>query len=169
MVTMSRQTRDSIGGKLAKPPLVLVAIHYSNAGYPAVLKALLGKRAPESIQTIGNQEILCEKKLALFCSIKCPGEIILKTYDLARHLRDTGVTVISGFHSPMEKECLRILLRGEELGDAVALLHNFYRVMCALVRKGVDRLKPSSINRRTRCHNRKKEIGTATVFRPVLI
>ena len=101
-------------GKLAKPPLVLVAIHYSNAGYPAVLKALLGKRAPESIQTIGNQEILREKKLALFCSIKCPGGIILKTYDLARHLRDTGVTVISGFHAPMEKECLRILLRGRQ-------------------------------------------------------
>lgn len=29
-------------------------------------------------------------------------------------MRDEGVTVISGFHSPIEKECLRILLRGKQ-------------------------------------------------------
>lgn len=52
-------------------------------------------------------------KLALFCSIKCPGKLILNTYDLAKKLRQEGITVISGFHSPMEKECLRILLRSQ--------------------------------------------------------
>lgn len=35
----------------------------------------------------------------------------MHTYDLARALCDTGVTVISGFHSPMEKECLKTLLQ----------------------------------------------------------
>jgi predicted Rossmann fold nucleotide-binding protein DprA/Smf involved in DNA uptake len=63
-------------------------------------------------QMIGNQEILQSKKLALFCSRRCPGNLILKAYDLARSLREDGVTVISGFHTPVEKECLRILLRG---------------------------------------------------------
>jgi predicted Rossmann fold nucleotide-binding protein DprA/Smf involved in DNA uptake len=29
-------------------------------------------------------------------------------------LRDADVTVISGFHTPMEKECLDLLLRGEQ-------------------------------------------------------
>lgn len=29
-------------------------------------------------------------------------------------MRDDGVTVISGFHSPIEEECLRILLRGSQ-------------------------------------------------------
>lgn len=29
-------------------------------------------------------------------------------------MRDEGVIVISGFHSPVEKECLRILLRGKQ-------------------------------------------------------
>jgi hypothetical protein len=33
---------------------------------------------------------------------------------MARRLRDQGITVISGFHSPIEKECLRILLRGKQ-------------------------------------------------------
>ena len=36
----------------------------------------------------------------------------LKTYDLARRLRETDVTVAGGFQSPMEKECLDVLLRG---------------------------------------------------------
>jgi predicted Rossmann fold nucleotide-binding protein DprA/Smf involved in DNA uptake len=50
----------------------------------------------------------------MFCSVRCPGGAILGSYDAARKLRDDGVTVVSGFHSPVERECLRILLRGEQ-------------------------------------------------------
>lgn len=64
-----------------------------------------------SLRTVGDPAILDRPKVALFCSVKCPGKLILDTYDLAKRLRDEGVTVISGFHSPMEQECLRILLR----------------------------------------------------------
>jgi len=60
---------------------------------------------------VGDATILDHPKVALFCSVKCPGKLILDTYDLAKRFRDEGVTVISGFHSPMEQECLRILLR----------------------------------------------------------
>jgi predicted Rossmann fold nucleotide-binding protein DprA/Smf involved in DNA uptake len=63
---------------------------------------------------LDNLDILQRKKLALFCSVKCPGALILQTYDLARALRDEGVTIIGGFHSPMEKECLALLLRGTQ-------------------------------------------------------
>jgi hypothetical protein len=38
----------------------------------------------------------------------------LRTYDLIRVLRDAGVPMIGGFHSPMEKECLTLLLRGTQ-------------------------------------------------------
>lgn len=31
-----------------------------------------------------------------------------------KQLRESGVTVISGFHSPMEQECLNILLKGKQ-------------------------------------------------------
>jgi len=41
-------------------------------------------------------------------------DAILRAHDAARCLRDDGATVISGFHSPLEKECLRILLRGRQ-------------------------------------------------------
>lgn len=30
------------------------------------------------------------------------------------HIRDTGQIVLGGFHSPMEQDCLRILLRGTQ-------------------------------------------------------
>jgi predicted Rossmann fold nucleotide-binding protein DprA/Smf involved in DNA uptake len=66
------------------------------------------------VSAIGNLAILQTPKLAFFCSAQCPGTLILKTYDLAQTLRDAGVTVISGFHSPMEQECFDLLLRGQQ-------------------------------------------------------
>lgn len=75
---------------------------------------LLGGNAPQRIFALGNLQILRNPLLALFCSSRCPGSVILKTYDLMCSLRNSGVTVISGFHSPIEKECLRLLLRGSQ-------------------------------------------------------
>jgi predicted Rossmann fold nucleotide-binding protein DprA/Smf involved in DNA uptake len=88
-----------------------VSITSSNPKYPALLRRHLGEHAPQCIFAFGNFEVLQTKPLALFCSRKCPGDLIVKTYDLAQHWRAEGVTVIGGFHSPMERECLRILLR----------------------------------------------------------
>ena len=63
---------------------------------------------------IGDVKILSTPLLGLLCSIRCPGRVIVQTYDLARTLRDAGVPVIGGFHSPMEKECLDFLLCGKQ-------------------------------------------------------
>lgn len=62
---------------------------------------------------LGDPRLLDTSKLALFCSIKCPGELILKLFDFAKDLRAKGVGVISGFHAPMDKECFDVLLRGK--------------------------------------------------------
>ena len=62
----------------------------------------------------GNLSLLDEPLTALFCSNRCPGDLILKTYDLARAMRDTGIPVIGGFQTSMERECLRLLLRGSQ-------------------------------------------------------
>jgi len=35
-----------------------------------------------------------------------------KTYAFARVVRNSGIAIASGFHSPIEKDCLPILLRG---------------------------------------------------------
>lgn len=64
--------------------------------------------------TLGNTELLDTKPIGLFCSARCPGSLIVKGYDLAVALRNRGIAVISGFQSPMEKECLEVLLRGTQ-------------------------------------------------------
>ena len=46
------------------------------------------------------------------CSARCPGHVILPTYDRAAQWQDTRRCVVSGFHSALEHECLWILLRG---------------------------------------------------------
>ena len=66
------------------------------------------------VTAIGDQRHLHRPSLGLISSVKCPGNVILDTYDLARVLRDSGVPTVSGFHSPMEKECLDLLLRGTQ-------------------------------------------------------
>jgi hypothetical protein len=67
-----------------------------------------------TITALGNVDLLRRASLALFCSIRCPGKLILETYDFARAVRDVGVPIVSGFHTPMEKECLDLLLRGTQ-------------------------------------------------------
>jgi predicted Rossmann fold nucleotide-binding protein DprA/Smf involved in DNA uptake len=91
-----------------------VRLHSGAPGYPAALSQGLPGRSPTEITAMGSLSIFERKVLALFCSVKCPGSIILQAYDLACSLRDSGVTVISGFHSPMERECLNVLLRGTQ-------------------------------------------------------
>ncbi len=82
--------------------------------YPEALVGFFGSAAPRTIWALGNREILHNQKVGFFCSSKCPGDLIIKTSDLAKKWRDDGVTVIGGFHSPAEQECLTILLRGKQ-------------------------------------------------------
>lgn len=82
--------------------------------YPGILRSRLGGNAPAELILLGDRNQLRLRKTALFCSARAPGDAILRAHDAARRMRDEGVTVISGFHSPIERECLRILLRGSQ-------------------------------------------------------
>lgn len=73
-----------------------------------------GRDAPKSLTILGNTEPVGSKETVLFCSVRCPGDTILRAYESAGKLRGEGATVVRGFHAPVEKECLRILLRGEQ-------------------------------------------------------
>ncbi len=86
----------------------------SDACWPRSLNERLGDSAPSALQAIGPVALLATRKTALFCSARTPGAAILCSHDTARRMRDEGVAVISGFHSPVEKDCLRILLRGKQ-------------------------------------------------------
>ena len=46
-----------------------------------------------NISSMGNAAILDRPMVALLCSEKCPGKLILDTYDLAKLFRKQGVTV----------------------------------------------------------------------------
>jgi predicted Rossmann fold nucleotide-binding protein DprA/Smf involved in DNA uptake len=82
--------------------------------FPHARLSLLGRQAPSAIAARGNLEILNSRTVALFCSVSCPGNLVVQTYELAAALRFAGATVIGGFHSPMEQECLAVLLRGSQ-------------------------------------------------------
>jgi predicted Rossmann fold nucleotide-binding protein DprA/Smf involved in DNA uptake len=84
------------------------------AAHPDFPDALRQSGRVARIWALGNTAILREPLVGFLCSAKCPGDIILQTYDLARDLRDAEVPVIGGFHSPMERECLDLLLRGQQ-------------------------------------------------------
>lgn len=92
----------------------LVEIKQGSSGYPASLRERLGRATPESLWVIGEPALLQQKLLAIFCSVRCPGNEILKLYDVARGLREASVPTVSGFHTPMERECLITLLRGKQ-------------------------------------------------------
>ena len=91
-----------------------ISLGSADVRYPARLRERLGDDAPAQLTSLGNLDLLALSKTALFCSARCPGHAILRTYDQAAKWRDEGRCVISGFHSPVEKECLRILLRGQQ-------------------------------------------------------
>ncbi|ETW92304.1 MAG: hypothetical protein ETSY1_44235 [Candidatus Entotheonella factor] len=82
--------------------------------FPASLKNRRVAPIPTRLWAIGNLKILDRRLVGFFCSMQCPGNIILKTYDLVMGLRDAGIPIVSGFQSPMEKECLDLLLRGQQ-------------------------------------------------------
>ena len=67
----------------------------------------------DQLWAIGDSRILSTSKTGLLCSSKCPASLIVAMHDLAFYWGTSAKTIISGFHSPVEKEALRILLRGK--------------------------------------------------------
>ena len=63
---------------------------------------------------IGNFDILNLPKVAFLSSRQISSEAVLKCLDWATEQRDRGICVISGFHSPLEKDVLHFLLKGNQ-------------------------------------------------------
>lgn len=61
---------------------------------------------------LGNKDLLKLPKTAFLSSREISPAAILRCYDWATEERDKGTCVISGFHSPLEKDVLNFLLKG---------------------------------------------------------
>jgi len=94
--------------------MTALTLNIANDRYPALVRERLGADAPAQLTALGNPDLLAMPKTGLFCSVRSPGHVILTTYDQTARWRDSGRCVVSGFHSPIEKECLNILLRGTQ-------------------------------------------------------
>lgn len=61
---------------------------------------------------LGPALLWSRPKLAFFCSAKCPGEILLRVLKWVPTLAGRNdVVLASGFHTPVEREVLRLALR----------------------------------------------------------
>ena len=91
-----------------------IRIHPADEIFASHLAPRLKSPTPAFVDVMGKLDLLKKPLTAFFCSAKCPGEAILRTYDIVSRWRDEGRIVAGGFHSPVEQECLRILLRGNQ-------------------------------------------------------
>lgn len=64
--------------------------------------------------SVGNEELLKQRKVAFLCSRNFPPGTAEKARIWAEAQRDAGACVISGYHSPIEKEVLGRLLTGTQ-------------------------------------------------------
>ena len=90
----------------------MLILQSGDSSYPVALKAFLGADAPVAISALGDLALLDRRPLAIFCSARCPGSLIVQASDLAHALADAGAAVSGGFHTPVERACLEILLAG---------------------------------------------------------
>jgi predicted Rossmann fold nucleotide-binding protein DprA/Smf involved in DNA uptake len=61
---------------------------------------------------LGDIAILNQPKVAFLSSRKISSATVLKCFDWATEQRDKDACVISGYHSPLEKDVLHFLLKG---------------------------------------------------------
>jgi hypothetical protein len=73
-------------------------------------------------------------KLTFLASRNVPATLLLSTYDWATEIRDKDVTIISGFHSKVEKDVFHFLSKGKQPMKMV-LARSMYRQL-------PDELKP---------------------------
>ena len=69
---------------------------------------------------VGSAALLAEPLLGFIASRQCPGHILIETLERVPQWVKSGRVLVSGFHSPLEQQVLRSLLRRQ--GRAVRVL-----------------------------------------------
>lgn len=71
----------------------------------------VGAELATRIVGAGETALLAEPLLGLIASRECPGHILLETLDRVPEWIKAGRVIVSGFHSPLEQQVLRSVLR----------------------------------------------------------
>jgi DNA processing protein len=77
---------------------------------PAELESTGGEQVPK-LWYCGELSLLKNQLLGVVSARKIEPDLALKAADLLEQLASTGLTFIGGWHSPLEEEALRVLLR----------------------------------------------------------
>ena len=93
------------------------------------------------MQTIGNTDLLNTLAVGFLCSRKPAAGAILRCYDWALQMKNEGICVIGGFHSPLEQDVFHLLIQGTQ--PVIWVLHTgLKKTYPAIVEKAIseDRL-----------------------------
>lgn len=71
----------------------------------------VGPELATRIVGAGETALLAEPLLGLISSRECPGHVLLETLDRVPEWVTAGRVIVSGFHSPLEQQVLRSVLR----------------------------------------------------------
>lgn len=81
----------------------------------------------DNIVYLGNKALLVKNKIGFLASRKISTTSIIPTLEWAMQIREqTDVAIVSGFHSRMERDVLKILLQGK-CGIIIILARGMYR------------------------------------------
>lgn len=85
-----------------KPAPVTLPPHCTQRAGPELAARIIG---------VGDTALLSEPLLGLIASRECPGRVLLETLDRVPEWVKAGRVIVSGFHSPLEQQVLRSVLR----------------------------------------------------------
>ncbi len=71
----------------------------------------VGPELAARIVGAGETALLAQPLLGLIASRECPGHVLIETLDRVPEWVKAGRVVVSGFHSPLEQQVLRSVLR----------------------------------------------------------
>ncbi len=85
-----------------------------------VLLERMSSNAPMHLFGVGSAALLDVPLLGLIASRECPGRVLLETLERVPQWVQAGRVIVSGFHSPLEQQVLRSVLRRK--GQVVKVL-----------------------------------------------
>ena len=112
---------------------------------PTFCAQRIGSELAARIVGAGETALLDEPLLGLIASRECPGHVLLETLERVPEWVKFGRVIVSGFHSPLEQQVLRSLLRRK--GRAVKVLARGFGGQCANYRPTPEEREPLASSR----------------------